>query len=412
MKVDSNSRTGRLGVASVQLKFEKMRWIFREQPIEDYGIDAHVEIVENGIATGELIALQIKSGSSWFKEKNNKNSIIFRDSFAHFNYWLRYSIPVIIVLYNPENEVAYWQVISKHSAIKTKKDYKLKIPFCQKIDESSTTLLKQISRKMAFSQDYTILSLKDVSHSMAKRYSADILINKEITKESIAQLVIKITNELTICEYYRNDIVKQRRNEKTAQVIWLYLYLSLEDERQKNWICRTQWIDEALPPEFSPVKLSGDIVENNIVIDWKENYEEINSFYQSHTLTKEIFLKEMQTLLIDIKNIINKIEKLTQSYKKNDIDEENYITFMKSIEKKLTALYFKATNIGLAPLECSYVSQKFQNVIAISHNVVLPFSEIGFDIWTKKERDYLINKSIQDYNKELLRLDFELEKIH
>lgn len=300
MKVDLNSRTGRLGVASVQLKFEKIRWIFREQPIEDYGIDAHVEIVENGNATGELIALQIKSGPSWFKEKN-KNSITFRDSFAHFNYWLKYSIPVIIVLYNPENEVAYWQVVTKHSVTKTKKGYKLKIPQCQRIDESSTTSLKRISGKMSFAQDYTLLSLKDISHGMSKRYSADILINKEIAKESIAQLVIKITNELKNREYYRSDIVKQRWNEKAAQVIWLYLYLSLEDERQKNWICRSQWIDESLQPEFSPVKLSGDIFKNNIVIDWKENYEKINNFYQTHTLTKEIFLKEMQKLLIDTK---------------------------------------------------------------------------------------------------------------
>lgn len=111
------------------------------------------------------------------------------------------------------------------------------------------------------------------------------------------------------------------------------------------------------------------------------------------------------------KKINNKIIELTQSYNKNEIDEENYITYMKSIEKDLTALYFKATDIGLAPVECSDVSQKFQNVIAISHNIVLPFSEIGFDKWAKKDRDYLVNKSIEDYTKELLQLDYELEKI-
>jgi hypothetical protein len=40
MKADSKSRTGRIGIAGIQLLFERLGWIFREQPIEDYGIDA------------------------------------------------------------------------------------------------------------------------------------------------------------------------------------------------------------------------------------------------------------------------------------------------------------------------------------------------------------------------------------
>lgn len=73
MKADSNSHTGRIGVAGTQLLFKRLGWIFREQPIEDYGIDAHVEVVENNTPTGTLIALQIKSGKSWFKEKTAKS---------------------------------------------------------------------------------------------------------------------------------------------------------------------------------------------------------------------------------------------------------------------------------------------------------------------------------------------------
>lgn len=110
MKSDSKSRTGRIGVAGVQLLFERLGWIFREQPIEDYGIDAHVEVVENNTATGKLIALQIKSGKSWFKEKNSEG-FVFRGKTEHLEYWQQHSLPVMIVLYQDDEQIAYWQAV-------------------------------------------------------------------------------------------------------------------------------------------------------------------------------------------------------------------------------------------------------------------------------------------------------------
>ena len=64
MKASHNTRVDRIGVQQVGSLFERNGYIFREQPISDYGIDAHVEIVEEENVTGELIALQIKSGAS------------------------------------------------------------------------------------------------------------------------------------------------------------------------------------------------------------------------------------------------------------------------------------------------------------------------------------------------------------
>ena len=82
MKVDSQSRTERIGVSATQFFFEKFGFIFSEQPIEDYGIDAHIEVIENDKATGKLIALQIKSGKRFFEEKIN-DSIVFYGELKH-----------------------------------------------------------------------------------------------------------------------------------------------------------------------------------------------------------------------------------------------------------------------------------------------------------------------------------------
>jgi len=50
--------------------------------------------------------------------------------------------------------------------------------------------------------------------------------------------------------------------------------------------------------------------------------------------------------------------------------------------------------------------------MAIAHNIVLPFFGNGLKTWEKFDRNRLISSSIKDYHKELLRLEFELEKVH
>lgn len=133
MQSNPNSRTGRIGIAGTQLIFERLGCIFREQPTEDYGIDAHVEFIENGKATGNLIALQIKSGYSWFKEKKGDN-IIFRGNNSHLEYWQNHSLPVIVVLYNDSEQTAYWQAVNNQNIQNTKNNWKLLIPVSQKIN--------------------------------------------------------------------------------------------------------------------------------------------------------------------------------------------------------------------------------------------------------------------------------------
>ncbi|MBJ8342080.1 DUF4365 domain-containing protein [Antrihabitans sp. YC3-6] len=103
------------GVALCQLLVRHtLHWIFREQKTSDYGVDAHVETRENGEATGRLLALQIKTGESYFSEPT-VDGWIFRPNDRHIAYWLGHSLPVFIVLVDVENQRIYWQLLSSES---------------------------------------------------------------------------------------------------------------------------------------------------------------------------------------------------------------------------------------------------------------------------------------------------------
>ncbi len=84
-------------------------WLFRNQLVNDIGIDAHMEYVESTGEPRQLIALQIKTGANWFKEQKNR-FVIFRSiTERQYNYWAANSLPCIIVLYHPDDDICIWQ---------------------------------------------------------------------------------------------------------------------------------------------------------------------------------------------------------------------------------------------------------------------------------------------------------------
>ena len=129
-------RTGRMGVSAASLVFEAWGWLFREQPIEDYGIDAHVEPLDGPERPArQLLALQIKTGASFFAVET-QDGWWFRDTRRHWHYWLGHVLPVVIILYNPQTRQLFWQHAKANLVQLTGEEGKLLIPRSQVLDSS------------------------------------------------------------------------------------------------------------------------------------------------------------------------------------------------------------------------------------------------------------------------------------
>ena len=156
----SNS-TERIGVSYCALTAERNNWMFREQPINDIGIDAHMEFVEDD-KPRQLLALQIKSGSSWFKEKKD-DCIIFRNiNERQYNYWTMNSLPCIVILYNPDDNMCIWQELTTETIKRTKdgsgKGFYVKVPINQSfLDELSNEKLLAYTNLPQHIQNYNFL---------------------------------------------------------------------------------------------------------------------------------------------------------------------------------------------------------------------------------------------------------------
>lgn len=137
----------RTGISEVSKLISQMGLIFREQPVGDYGIDGQIEIFDGEYANGKLIAVQVKSGKSYFNEIRNSN-IIYRGEKKHYDYWINHSLPVILVLYNPEEDKCYWEEVNRKTAIVTGKDWKMEIPLSNVLDSGSKSQLIKIADKL------------------------------------------------------------------------------------------------------------------------------------------------------------------------------------------------------------------------------------------------------------------------
>lgn len=155
----SKPTAGRAGVHIVaKLVYKELGWSFREQQVDDYGIDAQVEALENNAPTGKLIAMQIKAGASYLSERA-RGASVFRGELKHLDYWLNHQLPVIVVLVDEEQEVAYWQRVSEETVHRTDKGWKMLVPDSQRIEAKQLKNLSELFKGTPYSQRLVALQL-------------------------------------------------------------------------------------------------------------------------------------------------------------------------------------------------------------------------------------------------------------
>lgn len=104
------SAVERDGVNFVRSVVEHANCIFQEiDRHNDFGNDAILELVENESVRGICLALQIKSGESY----STSDACVIPSNRDHWEYWSKHSLPVIGIVYDPSEALAYWTDITR-----------------------------------------------------------------------------------------------------------------------------------------------------------------------------------------------------------------------------------------------------------------------------------------------------------
>lgn len=119
-----------------RIVLDQLHWIWREQFASDFGIDGQIELVdEEGKPTGRLIAVQVKTGKSYFRGKSEKIALPVDE--AHIQYWQGHALPAILVLHNPETKETIWQWANLEAARASEGGWIIDLPRNKKFDARS-----------------------------------------------------------------------------------------------------------------------------------------------------------------------------------------------------------------------------------------------------------------------------------
>jgi Domain of unknown function (DUF4365) len=196
-----SSETDRIGVAKVQLFFtETRKWAFREQPVEDFGVDAQIEFAPQQHATGRLVAVQIKSGDSYL-HSNAKDGWYFYPESKHVNYWTEHSLPVVVIFWHESTDELFMVEASPRTLERTAgKGWRLAVTKSDKLDNSRLTWLEALSDGNPY--DLRIRELRLLLPLMHKIESgtrvvvqADEWINKSLNKRHLS--IVEVADDET-----------------------------------------------------------------------------------------------------------------------------------------------------------------------------------------------------------------------
>ncbi|PKH88502.1 hypothetical protein CXF79_06335 [Colwellia sp. Bg11-28] len=154
----------------------QFQWIFRVNHNEhDFGIDGYIDIVtDDGGVTGQTLAVQIKTGESFFSREES-DGYVFRGENKHLNYYINSSCPVLIILCHPKTEECYWTAFDPNIIDGTSNGWKMVI---------------KKSQSLRINQKESLLALVGDPIDATEELKAQWELNKSIKEASFVYYVI------------------------------------------------------------------------------------------------------------------------------------------------------------------------------------------------------------------------------
>lgn len=260
---------------------------------------------------------------------------------------------------------------------------------------------------------YEVLSLRDVSHGGAKRYSAIVLLDPHYGREIVREIITEVTEDIKNANYHRNEMVESHWSKRPAHVVWLFVAGVAEDVRHTNWLARSQWISPELNEQWRPIRLESDEEISGISIKWNSMYESMRDFHSFNTASKGEALRILEPLIHEAIEYGKEGVVLIQRFDKGEINKSTIETELANRGDKVRQIYKKSGELPFPPADLQDYDQACQALFADIDNIYLPFTELGKKTWsTSDQRIQLSKLYIGAFEKDLERWNFEREKIH
>lgn len=205
--------TGRLGVIYVCSIVEKANCILHKTEMEnDLGIDGFIELVHDEEASGKLVAVQIKSGNSYYDAERRLCTFSVGN---HYLYWSEYSLPVYGIVFVPSLNQAFWIDI---------KQYFSEFPNCTTIRfNASEVNLFDESCFMSIFVPKILKEIPDLDYEKASQLFHSR--NYEEFYLGLITLFRRFPNRREVWDAFLKYFVERRTDEIPGFMIYIFAYI-------------------------------------------------------------------------------------------------------------------------------------------------------------------------------------------
>jgi acetyl-CoA carboxylase beta subunit len=264
--------------------------------------------------------------------------------------------------------------------------------------------------KKEIENQYTVFDVSDISYALAMRVMAKILVDKGLPRSHIERIIPIVNEDVKNQAYARNKMVAKRWNKKSAQIVAMFFYESIDDLQNANWICKTLWHDPKVDKQARMHKKFDKIIDS-IEIKWSKIHGTMKELYRKNTLKKKEYIEAVRKYKHKLNQLLEEIREIVNNYEKTAISEEEYIKKMGTKLIEVEKLDEEISKMGLPPYECGRVDDLIQGSIILLHNVSLPFSDDGLVKWNKHRRDAIIDDNLGKCEEEIKNLKYEFDKV-
>ncbi len=399
MKFNPSDAQGEQAVGVAKTLIARLGHIFREQELNDTGIDAHVELVQQNTreVTGEIVALQLKGGQSYFKERT-ATGIVYRGSLPHLDYWLNHRLPVFVVLVETTQQRAYWQEITEATVERLDKGWKVEAPFTNALESNFIAAARHRVGLEPASAYYTRLKLDDISNGTTKRYAAHVLVRHPVTKLRLEAVVRRASAEIRKETFHRTARLSEQFRDREADVVSLHLAADPTDAPNANWLCRTMWVNPNLPGDSRPHPIGGVDLGEGLEVIWKPDYASTGQFSKTLEMDKQTFLDQVRLVVAETERLVMQTFGSGDKCIVDDVTARNAVGAMRRI-------FLASGDIGLGPYECRDVAERFQDVMTFADNAFMAIDPKG------DGGQLLVELALRDYRETLGHLIYEIRKV-
>lgn len=237
MRASKNEAKGMSGESYVTAKLEEFGFGVVQNNRHDLGTDLLVFVRDKrGFDLGGLMGVQVKNWPSLVKKPsvdNGRKGWWFRESADHFDYWLGFAVPHLVVLFDEDSKESYWAHITEDAVRSTGKGKKIFIPLENVLNKESVPSLIEIalSKLPQPSWEGSILEgISEIPNEVRLRYALiaprliaphpNLTVSDISSVEAIALLSLKRIGEVTARYKEVQELLDPEKSAKSDDLLW------------------------------------------------------------------------------------------------------------------------------------------------------------------------------------------------